>query len=156
MKLFKRLFYVCLVMGLIGSAVAVYSVKYEATFHAEKISKFKRNIQREREQIAVLNAEIAYLSQPQTISVHARHFLDLKPLTVEQVGSVTDLKMRGGNGEDDIAKKLEAMGIMDPDAAPATTGSAAPSSIVPPKKPQPQPLQKVQIKPNAPKTGGAQ
>ena len=79
------------VLALLGSAVYAYRTKYETIFYAEQIAKLRNQNQRERDSIAVLQAEWAHLTRPTRIQSLADQHLDLKQLTVDQIVQVTDL-----------------------------------------------------------------
>ena len=51
-------------LRLIASAGYAYSIKYETLYYAEQVAKLKSKVQREREVIAVLQAEWHYLDRP--------------------------------------------------------------------------------------------
>ena len=103
---------------LIAAAIGVYSIKYEATRQAEKVAKLRRDIEVERVSIGALRAEWAYLTQPERITALARKHLDLKPMQIGQIVKASDLPDKPSQ-EDQIAKKLEGLGL----GAPPVTGS---------------------------------
>lgn len=123
MALLKRVIYALIfVVPLIG-AVVVYGIKYQATFRAEKIAKVKADIAREQSSIAVLKAEIAYLSQPNLTALHTQQHLDLKPMGVGQIANLNDLPLRGEQ-KDVLGQHLELLG-----AGPGALGSQGSVSV---------------------------
>lgn len=98
------------VLALLGSAVYAYRTKYETIFYAEQIAKLRNQNQRERDSIAVLQAEWAHLTRPTRIQSLADQHLDLKQLTVDQIVQVTDLPDQPPR-QDLIGKKLELLGL---------------------------------------------
>ncbi|MFN3892218.1 MAG: hypothetical protein ACK4MV_17635 [Beijerinckiaceae bacterium] len=118
------------VLALLGSAVYAYRTKYETIFYAEQIAKLKNQNQRERDAIAVLEAEWAHLTRPTRIQSLADQHLDLKQLSVDQIVQVTDLPDQPPR-QDSIGRKLELLGLADtstprdpkPAAAATTPGS---------------------------------
>lgn len=132
-----RILNVVAVAALVGSAVQVYRIKYEATRHAENVVKLKRQISQEVDAVAVLKAEWAFLARPDRIQALARQHLDLKPATREQNVRLASLPDRPAP-VDEIGKKLEALGLMGQDAAIALekepTAPAAKKPAAPVKK----------------------
>jgi cell division protein FtsL len=101
-----------LVAVLATAAIGVYSIKYEATRQAERVSKLQRAIERERIAIGTLNADLAYLARPERIADLASRHLDLRPMAIDQMLKAKDLPERPVE-QDEIAKKLEGLGQTD-------------------------------------------
>ena len=142
-----RILNVVAVAALIGSAVWVYRIKYEATLHAEEVSKLKRQISQEVDAIAVLKAEWAFLARPDRVQDFALQHLDLKPLVREQNVQLASLPSRPAP-IDEIGKKLDALGLTGQDASIAIDKEpSAPAA----KKPAPAPAKKstIAVKPAA-------
>ena len=95
---------------LVTAAIAVYSIKYEATLQAEKVAKLRRAIDQERMAIATLRAEWAFLMQPDRLTGLAERHLDLKPMKMTQVVKLADLPIKAPKG-DLIAQKLQGLGL---------------------------------------------
>ncbi len=112
------------VLALLGSAVYAYRTKYETMFYAEQITKLKNQNKRERDSIAVLQAEWAHLTRPTRIQSLADQHLDLKQLTVDQIVQVTDLPDQPPK-QDTIARKLELLGLGDGASTPRDPRSAS-------------------------------
>ena len=61
MKQTMRVINVLAVLMLIGAAVAVYQIKYQATWQAVEVERLNRQIEREKRAIQILEAEWAHL-----------------------------------------------------------------------------------------------
>ena len=109
---------------LVTAAVGVYSIKYESTRQAERVAKLRRDIDREKVAIGALKAEWAYLAQPERLTELAERHTDLQPMRIDQVVKPADLPAR--SDQDQIAQKLEGLGIGD-----LVTGSATPKGSKP-------------------------
>jgi len=117
-----RLLNIVAILALIGSAVYAYSIKYQTAYRAEQIAKTKIEIKQERDAIAVLRADWAYMTRPERLQPLADKYLpDLKPLQVTQLVSATALPQKSRN--DSIGDKLSEIGLgmsATPAAAAAT------------------------------------
>jgi len=107
--------------ALVGSALYAYSIKYDTLMRAERLTKLKASIQRERDGVAVLRAEWQYLNKPERLQALSAKHLDLAPLQIFQLGTLADLPIRGDKG-DEIGRKLEALGLAAPTATPKDSG----------------------------------
>jgi hypothetical protein len=117
-----RLLNIVAVVALIGSAVYAYSIKYQTAYRAEQIAKTKIEIKQERDAIAVLRADWAYMTRPERLQPLADKYLpDLKPLQVTQIASAASLPQKTHG--DSIGAKLSEIGLglsATPAASPAT------------------------------------
>ena len=120
-----RLLNILAIASLIGSAIYAYSIKYETTFHAERIAKLKYQIRREQDQINMLRAEWAHLTRPERIQALADKFLDLQPVALSQIVKTDALPDRPPKG-DQIGHKLGELGLDEPTATPGTTDATDP------------------------------
>lgn len=124
-----RLLHVLAVVALVGSAGYAYSIKYELIFYAEKLSKLKSQIQREKDAIAASRADWQFHVRPDRLVVLSNQHLDLKPLKIEQIKRFKDVPERQPK-TDEIGKKLEAMGLSastsTPGSGPARAATATP------------------------------
>ena len=77
----------------------------------------KAKIHRERDAIAVLKAEWQLLNRPDRLQAIADKHLDLQPLHVHQLARMSDLPNRPPPA-DEIGRKLEALGLLDPTETP--------------------------------------
>ncbi|WBK01378.1 cell division protein FtsL [Methylocystis parvus] len=117
-----RLLNIVAILALIGSAVYAYSIKYQTAYRAEQIAKTNIEIKQERDAIAVLRADWAYMTRPERLQPLADKYLpDLKPLQVTQLVPATSLPQKSRS--DFIGDKLSEIGLSmpaTPAAAPAT------------------------------------
>jgi cell division protein FtsL len=84
---------ICLALGLVALAYVIYQVKYEARALDAEIALLGKEIDRERDAIAVLRAEWSLLNRPERIERLAQKFLKLAPAKPSQLvtlDSVTD------------------------------------------------------------------
>jgi len=119
-----KLLHIVAISALIASAGYAYSIKYDTLYYAEQVAKLKSKVQREREAIAVLQAEWQYLDRPDRLQAAADQHLDLQPLKIQQLARLSDLPNRPERG-DEIGRKLEALGLLGPTATPKDTGNEA-------------------------------
>ena len=115
-----RFIHIVVICLLIASAGYVYSIKYETLYHAEQVAKLKTKVQKERDAIAVLKAEWHLLNRPDRLQAAADRHLDLQPLNVQQLARLSDLPNRPPRA-DEIGRKLEALGLLQPTATPKDT-----------------------------------
>ena len=113
------------IAALIGSAVYAYTIKYETIYRTEQITKLKHEIQAERDAIGVLRAEWAHLARPERVQELATKYLDLQPLSLNQIVSAKVLPEKAAR-VDAIGRKLETLGLAEPTNTPRgkTTSSA--------------------------------
>jgi cell division protein FtsL len=84
---------ICLVLGLVALAYVIYQVKYEARALDEEIASLGKEIDTERDSLAVLRAEWSLLNRPERIERLAQKYLKLAPIQPRQLvtlDSVTD------------------------------------------------------------------
>ena len=138
-----RVINVLAVLLLIGAAMWVYRIKYQATWQAVEIERLNRQIEREKAAINVLKAEWAHLVRPDRVQALAEKHLDLKPADPRQRVTLAALPMRPAKvdsiadtiatlgtfeapileespkapGDDPIARTIESMGLAMPTAA---------------------------------------
>jgi cell division protein FtsL len=117
-----RILNLILIGLLVASAIGVYSIKYEATLQAEKVARLRRSIEAEHRAIEALTAEWSYMSQPGRLTELATRHLDLVPMRINQIITANELPVKVQDG-DQIAQKLEGLGLGAPPAAPQVTGS---------------------------------
>jgi hypothetical protein len=90
-----RVIHLFVIVALVVAAAYVYDIKFEATMQAERLSKLRGEIKRERDAIAALRAEWARLDSPGRIEDLAkRHLPTLKPLDALQVDTLATLPER--------------------------------------------------------------
>jgi cell division protein FtsL len=76
---------VCLVLALGALAYVIYEVKYEARALDEKIAVLQKDIEAERDGVAVLRAEWSLLNRPERIERLALKYLKLGPARPSQL-----------------------------------------------------------------------
>ena len=106
---------VCLVLGLVALAYVIYQVKYETRALDAEIASLDKQIDKERDAIAVLRAEWSLLNRPERIERLAQKHLKLapaKPVQIVTLDKVTDRDF------DPARLKQETPGPA-PDATPA-------------------------------------
>jgi cell division protein FtsL len=84
---------ICLVFGLVALAYGIYQVKYETRALDAEIASLNKQIEEERDAIAVLRAEWSLLNRPERIERLAKKYLKLapaKPLQLVTVDTVSD------------------------------------------------------------------
>ena len=128
----KRLLHFIAITALIASAGYAYSIKYETLFYVEQVAKLKSKVQRERDALAVLQAEWQFLDRPDRLQAAADEHLDLQPMKIQQLARLSDLPNRPSR-EDEIGRKLEALGLLEPTATPKdkTSDARTPSTQTP-------------------------
>lgn len=102
-----RLLNVIAVLGLIGSAIYAYSIKYDTLYQAGQVSKAKSQLHRERQAIAVLRAEWQLLTRPDRLQAAVDRHLALEPIGTTHLGRLADLPVRVDRG-DEIGRLLAA------------------------------------------------
>ena len=86
-------------------------------------------IQAERDEIGVLRAEWAHLARPERIQELATKYLDLQPLSLNQIVAASAIPERSVR-VDTIGRKLETLGLAEPTNTPR--GKTAPSATTTP------------------------
>ncbi len=102
-----RLLNVLAIVGLIGSAVYAYSIKYDTLYQAGQVSKLKTGLHKERQAIAVLRAEWQLLTRPDRLQAAVEKHLALEPIGIAHLGRIADLPARSERG-DEIGRLLAA------------------------------------------------
>jgi cell division protein FtsL len=98
--MFLRILHVLSLLILVGSAVAVYKVKYDTTYEVQRIAKLRSEIRNEQERLALLRAEWTRLAAPQRVQELATRHLNMKPLEVAQVRDLANLPEKPFKAED--------------------------------------------------------
>jgi cell division protein FtsL len=84
-----------LVIGLLILAASfVYKIKFDSTLQAERVSKLRGELRKERNAVANLRAEWARLDTPARIQGLASRHLALKPVVASQFDSFDRLPER--------------------------------------------------------------
>jgi cell division protein FtsL len=85
---------ICLVLGLVALAYVIYQVKYEAHGLDERIVVLNKQIDEERDSLAVLRAEWSLLNRPDRIERLAKKYLKLAPAAPQQLVILDDVTDR--------------------------------------------------------------
>jgi hypothetical protein len=85
-----RILHLFVIVTLIVAVAYVYDIKFESTMQAERLSKLRGEIRRERDAIAALRAEWAKLTSPSRIEELAQ----LKPIDATQIDNLANLPER--------------------------------------------------------------
>lgn len=101
----------------------LYQLSYEVQHLEDELAELSRALVQERENIAVLQAEWAYLTRPEALQDRAQRLLDLQPVAPGQIVDVGDLPTR--------QERLR------PDDDPA--GASEPIPALPRPRPRPVP-----------------
>ena len=80
-----RFINICLVLGLVALAYVIYEVKYEARALDEEIVGLQKDIETERDGVAVLRAEWSLLNRPERIERLEQKYLKLAPARASQL-----------------------------------------------------------------------
>ena len=89
-----RILNIVVIAALVLPAAYVYKIKFEATLQAERVSKLRAEIRRERDAIANLRAEWTQLDRPDRIQGLAQRHLKLRPVEVAQFDALDKLPER--------------------------------------------------------------
>jgi cell division protein FtsL len=131
---------ICLVLGLVALAYVIYQVKYEARGLDRDIATLGKQIDEQRDAIAVLRAEWSLLNRPERIERLAKKFLKLepaKPLQLVTVDTVTDRNF------DRTSVEVAAPAPEPKPARPAVKPASAVASVPVADKPAPWPEAKI-------------
>ena len=134
---------ICLVLGLVALAYVIYQVKYEARALDEEIASLNKDIDTERDGLAVLRAEWSLLNRPERIERLAEKYLKLAPVQPRQLVTLDSVRDRdftlsrvevaattptpaeaAGHGAKQ-AGKVTASGATSPEATSATARCCA-------------------------------
>lgn len=88
-----RLLNVLLIVGVLGSAFALYQLEHNTRKLERELAARQEAIESEYELIGLLNAEWSMLTRPQRLERLARHHLDMGPLMPDQI--ITDRQVSG-------------------------------------------------------------
>jgi len=125
-----RFLNVLAIIGLVGSAIYAYSIKYQTIFRAEEIVQLKQQIKSESDAIGMSRAEWEHVSRPERIEALANQFLNLQQPSLTQIVPIDALPEKGAK-DDLIARQLEALGLANPTNTPrdpSATGQTTPST----------------------------
>jgi cell division protein FtsL len=127
---------ICLLLGLLALAYVIYQVKYETRALDAEIATIGKEIEAERDGIAVLRAEWSLLNRPERIERLAKKHLKLAPSDPRQVvtvDSVTDSDFDRLKAQAQAAQQADAQQASPKQAAPkrsaARQASAKPAAV---------------------------
>jgi cell division protein FtsL len=139
---------ICLVLGLVALAYVIYQVKYEARALDEQIASLDKEIDTERDSLAILRAEWSLLNRPERIERLAQKFLKLAPVqpcqlvTLDsvsdrdftrqrvEVAATTPAPAAAGPGAKPAAKTPTTVGAVTPLAMPLPAAAAWPAAKI--------------------------
>ena len=133
-----RFINICLCLGLVVLAYVIYEVKYDTRAFDVDIAALSKDIEAERDSVAVLRAEWSLLNRPERIERLAQKYLNLTPAKPQQL-LVLDTA---------TARDLERALI--PVAAPTPQTVSKPALPMPPAAPKPAKASKPAAAPRAP------
>ena len=110
---------ICLVLGLVALAYVIYQVKYQSRALDAEIVTLGKQIDEERDGIAVLRAEWSLLNRPERIERLAQKYLKLAPARPTQLVTIDTVTDR-----DFDRTRLEAV----PERWPRSAGAASASA----------------------------
>lgn len=104
---------------LVGvSGYVMFQVKYEVVQLEDELAHLDHRIDAGREQIRVLDAEWSFLNQPARLEQLAKRFLDLQPISAEQIGHLSQLPRRSPTPPAAAAAAAPPSAPSQPAAAP--------------------------------------
>lgn len=129
---------ICLVLGLVALAYVIYEVKYEARALDEEIVGLRKDIETERDGVAVLRAEWSLLNRPERIERLAQKYLKLAPARASQLVTLdtvseSDFERARVKAADQTVVSAVAAEFVPAKTAPAEAVSAKTVKAVPVK-----------------------
>ena len=125
-----RLLNVLALIAVISSATWAYSVKYETILVAEKLRKREAELTRERDAVAILQAEWHLLNRPERMQSLAKPEAGMQSVSARQVARPVDIPQATPDKGDKIDALLTGS-IPTPDLSrktPAKTAGTTPKS----------------------------
>src|ERR1700749_4010366 len=119
-----RILHAFAIAALIGSAAYVYGVKYRTISASEQLVKTRHLIEREKDAINLLRAELAHLARPDRVQALADSKLGLQALTLSQLETFKELP-DAQHKTDSIVRTLETLGLTADNSTPAVTTSVS-------------------------------
>ena len=120
-----RILNVLAIVVLVGSAVYAYSIKYATLYQAERMVKMKRELQNEKDALAVLRAEWAHVANPVRIETLADQHLGGQVMQLSQIATLATLPDKATRG-DEIGAKMKDLGLSEATAAQSDAAKATP------------------------------
>jgi cell division protein FtsL len=117
---------ICLVLGLVALAYVIYQVKYEARALDDEIASLNKEIDTERDSLAVLRAEWSLLNRPERIERLAEKYLKLAPVQPRQLVTLDTVTERDFvRPRDEVATTAAAPTGQGTKSAPKTPSVAS-------------------------------
>lgn len=134
-----RLLNVLALLAVISSATWAYSVKYETILVAEKLRKRETELNREKDAVAILQAEWHLLNRPERLAALAKPEAGMQTVSAKQIVRPSDIPQ----ATPDHADKIDALltgSIPTPDSAKKNPVKSA--GTTPPATPKAGPAAK--------------
>ena len=104
-----RIFNLVLLGVMIAGAIVTYDMKHRAEKAAEEVARLHHEIDQEKEEIALLRAELSMLMQPgriqQVVEKYAEYF-GLVPFSTSQIALIDEIPLRAPASDDDSRQAL--------------------------------------------------
>ena len=105
---------ICLVLGLVALACGIYQVKYEARALDERLIVLEKEIEKERDALAVARAEWSLLNRPERIERLAKKYLELEPTQARQLVILDEVTERDLQGPVPVPMPTKAAALKTP------------------------------------------
>jgi cell division protein FtsL len=116
---------VCLVLALVALAYVIYEVKYESRAVDDDIAALRKEIETERDTVAVLRAEWSLLNRPERIERLAEKHLKLGPPRPSQLVTLDTIS----DSDFERARTEAAHQTLAAPAAPQPAAPVVPKSV---------------------------
>ncbi|MHA1517208.1 MAG: cell division protein FtsL [Alphaproteobacteria bacterium] len=115
---------ICLVLGLVALAYGIYQVKYEARALDERIVVLGKEVEKERDALAVARAEWSLLNRPERIERLAKKYLELAPAQPAQLVILDEVTEREFSRASKMAPSNRTAAAKPSTLEPATLNTA--------------------------------
>jgi len=114
-----------------ATGFAMFGVKYEVQALEDELTRTKRAVAAELHEIHVLDAEWAYLTQPETLEEMNRRHLSLAPIATTQLhATIDDIPIRPQPPPPSATLAIEGqLSESDPAVSPVLHASPAPPAV---------------------------
>jgi cell division protein FtsL len=124
-----RFFNICLSLALVVLAYVIYQVKYDTRSLDVDIASLSKDIEAERDSVAVLRAEWSLLNRPERIERLAEKYLDLAPPKPQQMLALETAS------PGDLDRASAALAAPSPPVVPAVAKAPAKPAFKPAQAP---------------------
>ncbi len=111
--MFRRIVNIVLLGLVLVVAGVTYSMKHKAEVASERVQKLERDIQKEKDNTALLRAEWSVLTQPGRlqgiVDAYSEHF-KLAPFSPDQVAAIDDIPMRPTDAKPIVPERHDPIG----------------------------------------------